>query len=567
MKAVLRRFFLLAAALSIAPHSLNAQSLAPVGEGERCNGEHIVDVVFSGLQRDITDRFGELGAYMNASARSVQPRTPERVVRNFVNLRAGDLCVEQRRNDLERLLRAQPFISDAAIRVERVAADSVRLRVETIDEYMILAQAWGLTGVPIGFELGTGNLFGGARALSAMMDFGRGGDIGGGARYTDYQMFGKPVIMRANYASRPLAEYGGINLVKPFVSTFRETSWQVGTSFGRTYVTFRDQAIRDVSLDYSRKSWIVGAKRKYDNPRGGANLGLVAAGEYADPVRAVVIRESGPEPATAPELLSRYPKFESARVGVLAGYNRVHFLQVRGLSYLSAPEDVMMGWQVAGIGLKSLNFLAHASSDWVGVGILRGTFGNARSMIQASADVESRMAANALPSVIGSGRVGWFAKTSVGHVTSFGVEYAGGIRTRLPLQITFREDDGLIGFRTQNFGGAERTMVRFEDRHTIPSPSKKLELALAGIAQAGRLVAGDVPYGVTTPWHYGVGIALIGAVPAGAKHNVRLELGVPVNPVGPRALQFRIGYGERVAFFGGEPIAIYNAREAVAVSR
>ncbi len=95
----------------------------------------------------------------------------------------------------------------------------------------------------------------------------------------------------------------------------------------------------------------------------------------------------------------------------------------------------------------------------------------------------------------------------------------------------------------------------------IPSPSPKIELAVAGLAQAGRLLAGDATYGVTTPWRYGVGVALIGAVPSGAKHTVRLEFGVPVNPSGPRALEFRVGYGDRTAFFGGEPPAITNARE------
>lgn len=560
---------LFAGTLLIAPLPLAAQRLAPARADELCAGEHIVGVTFSGLQRDITDRLGSLGAFVNASARKVQPQTNAKVVSNYLLLHEGDVCVEQRRADSERLLRSQPFISDAVIRVEHVAADSVRLRVETIDEYMIFAAAWGISGVPVGVEFGTGNLFGGARALAGTFEYGRGGATGGGAKYADYQLFGKPLLLQMNYASRPLAEYGAISVVRPFVSRFRETSWQIGTGFSRTFVTFRDPTFRDISLDYSRKSWIVGAKRQFDNSTGGANIGLVAAGEYANPVRTVAIRESGPVPASAPELLARYPAFESARAGVAAGYNWIRFLQVRGLDYLSAPEDVMVGLQLAGIGLKSLNFLANAKSDWVGVGVVRGAVGNAMSMVQATAEVETRVptGAGSSSSVIGSGRIGWFGKTSVGHVTSLGVEFAGGVRTRLPLQITFRNDDGLVGFRSQDFGGAERTMVRFEDRHTIPSPSPKLELAIAGLAQAGRLVAGDVPYGITTPWRYGVGVALIGGIPAGSKHNVRLEFGLPVNPATSRSLQFRIGYGERVAFFGGEPSAISNAREAAAAAR
>ncbi|MEO7999308.1 MAG: hypothetical protein ABI852_17795 [Gemmatimonadaceae bacterium] len=567
MKFSARCTALAALTFLIAPFSLAAQHLTPARAEEKCAGEHIVEVTFNGLQRDITDRFGSLGAFVNSSARRVQPQTSTKVIANFVQLHEGDVCDEQRRGDSERLLRLQPFISDAVIRVEHIAPDSVRLRVETIDEYIIFIAAWGLTGVPVGFEVGTGNLFVGARTLAGTLEYGRGGNVGGGVKYADYQMFGKPIVLRMNYASRPLAQYGGVSLVRPFVTGYRETSWQIGSALSRTYVTFRDPTFRDVSLDYSRRSWILGAKRRYDNANGGANFGVVAAGEYANPERTVAIRESGPVPASAPELLARYPAFESARVGVSAGYNWIHFLEVRGLDYLSAPQDVVMGLQVAGIGLKSLNFLARESPDWVGVGLIRGAAGNAKYMLQGTAEVETRAAANALPSVIGSGRIGWFGKTSPGHVTSLGLEFAGGVRTRLPLQITFRDDDGLIGFRTQDFGGAQRTMVRFEDRHAIPSPSQKLELALAGLAQAGRLVAGDAAYGITTPWRYGVGVALIGGIPAGSKHTVRLEFGLPVNPAGSRSLQFRIGYGERVAFFGGEPYAITSAREAAAVAR
>lgn len=552
-----------------APIPVAAQRLTPLQAGEHCGGERIVGVTFVGLQRDITDRLGQLGAFVNTAAKVIQPPTSTRVISNFIQLHEGDVCDEQRRGDSERLLRSQPYISDAVIRVEPNGSGAVRLRVETIDEYVIFISGWGLTGVPVGFEVGTGNLFSGARALSGTLEYGRGGDVGGGIKFADYQVFGMPIVLRTYAASRPLARYGGINIARPFVTGYRETSWQIGTTYSRSFVTFRDPTFRDVSLDYSRQSWILGTKRRFDNPRGGAAFGLVVAGEYADPIRTVAIRENGPVPASAPELLARYRPFESARVGFSADYNWIRFLPVRGLDYLSAPQDVVLGWQVATTALKSLNILPNESRDWIGVGTVRGAAGNEHSMVQGSAEVETRVSTglNSMPSVLGSGRVGWFGKTSVGHVTSIGVEFAGGVRTRLPLQITFRDDDGLIGYRAQDFGGGQRMIVRFEDRHTIPSPSPKLELAISGLAQAGRLVAGDATYGMTTPWRYGVGVALIGAIPAGSKHTVRLEFGVPMNPTGSRALEFRLGYGDRTAFFGGDPGAIANAREAAAVGR
>jgi len=569
--AAQRRFVatLIAYLSVLLPTSLTAQRLSPARDGERCGNERIVGISLAGLQRDITDRLGALGQFVNSSARTLQPQTNPEVVARFLLLHVGDLCVEQRRAESERILRFQPFVSDAVIRVEHVGDGEVRLRVETIDEYVIFLTAWGISGVPVGFEVGTGNLFDGAHALSGTLEYGRGGNVGGGVKYADYQAFGQPWILRTYVASRPLAHYGGISLERPFLTNFQETAWRVGAGYSRSYVTFRDPTFRDVSLDYSRRSWIVGGSRRLKNDRGGASFGLVAAGESADPLRTVAIRENGPVPTPAPPLLLRYQPFESARVGFAAGYSSIRFLPVRGLDYLSAPQDVTLGWGATVSALTSVNVLASDRRDWVGVVSMSGAAGTQVSVVQASAEVETRMSSgvNSLPGVVGSGRVGWFGKTSVGHVTSIGVEFAGGVRTRLPLQLTFRDDDGLIGYRSQDFGGGQRTIARLEDRYTIPSPSEKLELAIAGLAQAGRLVAGDATYGITTPWRYGVGIALIGAVPAGSKHTVRLEFGVPVNPAGARALEFRIGYGDRTAFFGGEPGAVTGAREAPMVVR
>jgi hypothetical protein len=569
-RAVARLPLALVAAIGLsAPSTVSAQRLTPATTAERCAGERIVGISFAGLQRDITDRFGALSEFVNKSAKSLQPQTSEHVVSRYLLLHEGDVCVEQRRAESERILRYEPFISDAVIRVEHVGDGQVRLRVETIDEYVLFLAAWGLSGVPVGFEVGTGNLFGGAHALAGTVELGRGGDVGGGVKYANYQAFGEPLLLQMNVASRPLAHYGSVSLRRPFLTNFQTTSWQIGAGYSRLFVTFHDPTFRDVSLDYSRRSWIIGGNRRELNVRGGVNFGLVAAGESADPLQTVAIRGSGPIPTPAPALLLRYQAFESARVGFSTGYSSIRFLPVRGLDYLSAPQDVILGWGASFIGLTSLNVNARESRDWIGVFSVSGAAGNEVSVVRASTEVETRISTgqNSLPGVVGSGRVGWFGKTSVGHVTSIGVEFAGGVRTRLPLQLTFRDDDGLIGFRSQDFGGGQRTIARLEDRYTIPSPSPKLELAVAGLAQAGRLIAGDATYGVTTPWRFGVGVALIGAIPAGSKHTVRLEFGVPVNPAKSRALEFRIGYGDRTVFFGGEPSAISNAREAAAVAR
>src|SRR6185312_11702869 len=90
--------------------------------------------------------------------------TRESVIRRFLALRVGSICDETRREESERLLRAQPFIERARISAFPDGPNGVRLDVFTVDE---LAGEIGL-----GFQaqsplidlvrLGNGNLFGDA---------------------------------------------------------------------------------------------------------------------------------------------------------------------------------------------------------------------------------------------------------------------------------------------------------------------------------------------------------------------------------------------------------------------
>jgi hypothetical protein len=135
------------------------------------------------------------------------------------------------------------------------------------------------------------------------------------------------------------------------------------------------------------------------------------------------------------------------------------------------------------------------------------------------------------------------------------------------MQVTFRDDDGLLGYRATDVGGARRAIWRFEDRWMIPSPYSGAEFAFAPLFQAGRLSAGDALYGVSTPWRYGAGFAVMGALPRGSKHMVRLEFGWPLNPAGTSQMEFRISYGDRSASFAATPNSIVGAREADAAAR
>lgn len=556
-------------ALAMLPCALRGQHLAPVTVAERCHGERIVEITLRGAQRDAADGFGGFGDAVNRGIKWVQPRTADHVVRGFLLLKVGDRCDEARRYASERVLRAQSFISDVAIRVQRVGDDEARLVVETIDEYVIRVEGWGLEGVPFGAELGSGNLFGGARELSAMLEYGRGGVIGRGGKFADSQAFGLPIKLALWAASRSLSRYVGGSLYRPILTEFDPFGWLVEAEMSRYYYTFHETSIRDVSLEYDSRHWVVGGVRRDANRANGPFVGAVLAATYSDPIRAVAIRQNGPEPATAPELLSRYQSFTALRLGAATGYRAFRFLPVAGLGDLTAVQDVTLGWQVTGIVLQGLGVFPHTPADEILV--VNGTtgIGNAFALLRSGFEVEIRRpgVAGAPASTLGSARITATAKTSLAHTTMLDIEWAGGANARLPMQLTFRDDDGLLGYRSSNVGGGHRTIWRFEDRWLVPSPFAKAEFAIAPIAQAGKLEAGDAPYGVATPWRYGAGIAVMAAIPRGSKHMVRLEFGWPVNPPGVRQMEFRISYGDRTASYDGMPGAIAGAREAASAAR
>ena len=545
---------------------VDGQRLAPAAESEQCHGDRISELSFLATQRDITDRFGSLGRAINATVRTVQPATVSNVIERFMLLKPGDACDEGRRVESERILRTQPYISDAVIRVRRADSGTVRLEVETIDEYVLFAEVGGLSGPPYGLEVGTGNFLGRGKSVSGLVEYGRGGTVGGGVLFTDYQAFGRPLTLRLDGGRRPLSNSWSVNLAHPFLTNFQATAWQVGTRYSRGYYTFRDPVVHDVSIDYERRSWVAGGVKRVGE-LSSLRLGAFVTGESTAPLRTVAIRDSGIIPMTAPVLLQRYKAFESTRGGLAAAYRAYHLVQVRGLEALSAPQDVQMGVQVVGIGLRTLDMFAHDTPDWLAnVGVYAAA-GTPSSIFQLSWGSETRfpIGTSAPAQSTGSGRVAWSGKTSIGHTTTIGLELAGESNARVPLQLTFRGDDGLLGYRSFEEGGSRRIVGRLEDRHTVPSPLKSVELAVAGLFEGGRIEAGDAAYGASTPWRYSAGVAIIAALPAGSKQSLRFDFGVPVSPGIERTLELRISYSDRTSYFWREPNAIWSAREASSV--
>ena len=144
--------------------------------------------------------------------------THAQVIRRFLLLREGDFCDELRRADSERILRAQPFIADVAVRVLTNIDGGVDLDVDTSDEIAIVLDGGARSGFPpIQFiRLGDSNLSGAGIYFAGQWRRGFPFRDGYGARFVDYQMLGRPYTFRAEGNQTPLGSDWLIDATHPF---------------------------------------------------------------------------------------------------------------------------------------------------------------------------------------------------------------------------------------------------------------------------------------------------------------------------------------------------------------
>ena len=138
-----------------------------------------------------------------------------------------------------------------------------------------------------------------------------------------------------------------------------------------------------------------------------------------------------------------------------------------------------------------------------------------------------------------------------------------------PLQLSFRDaEGGLPGFVGSTWSGGQRAVARVEERSVIKPLGSRADFAVAVFADAGKLWAGDVPYGQTTTIHSSAGISILAAYPSGGKRTYRVDLAFPLNPqVGGSRLEVRLSSNDRTRLLWIEPRDVAGARTgAVPVS-
>jgi hypothetical protein len=496
--------------------------------------------------------------------------TNDGVISAFLSLTPGRPCTEFRRAESERVLRAQPFLSDASVRVRRDSAGYVTVLVETTDEIPVLVNGRFRGLVPEAFSLGNENVGGAALRLEARIERGRAYRTSYGARIEQNAFFGRPYRLNVLADQYQIGHRLSGEVEHPFFTDLQRISWHAGISARNDYFRFERPARDPLGLGVNDRAWDVSSLLRIFGTSTVGLLGGAITGRTFEPAAAgIVIDDTGLRADTGVTLRQRYAMFRATRVGVTGGIRRVKFRTMTGFDALVGAQDVPYGGMLAVFAGKSIPRNGSDDMLFSGAGYVGATSGNVWIGTLAQAEVRHDLMLGQWNSAIGSARSALYWGKAPGAVMVLEHELSVGWKSVLPMQLNFRDrEGGLIGYRNSGLAGAERSVSRAEVRWSAASLVRRADLGIAGFTEVGRLWKGDVPYGITAT-RASAGISLLGAYPTRSKRMYRVDLAVPFTRggYGGGGVEVRFTSADRTQRFWTEPNDVARARTGTEPAR
>lgn len=544
-----------------------------------CHGQPIHEIVVDANpplgNQHVPQRLKKLERHITA----LHATTRVSVIRNFLLLHEGDPCDELRRSESERVLRAQPFLVDARVRPYADSAGGVMLLVSTRDEFSLLVALAAFTGgnaPPIStVRLGEANLMGeGIYAVGEWYWGGVGYRDGYLARLTDYQFLGKPYQLSVLGERRDVGGQWAADLSHPFYTDLQRLGWRTAAGDAEQYIELLRPGGVSNALFYKRRYFDLGSIVRLGVPGRLSLFGASASFERAftmDRIRVLsdtgsIADHDGPPLGFAPS--GRFPGQNVARLNALWGVRNVSFLRVTGFDALSGTQDVRRGFQASVLFGRSVPWFRSHDDDYYVSGDAYAGAGGLHSFVAGEMRSEARRdnARGTWDGVVVGGRGAWYVVPNARFRLVSSVEYGGTRRPRIPVQLSLGERlGGVRGYGGSEVAGAARAVARIEPRVVFGPKFGLGEFGAAAFADAGRLWAGDAPYGVNTPVRTSVGVGLLGAFPPGSRRLWRIDLAKPLTRE-PGTPKFRIILDNRdlTRVFWREPGDVSNARERTA---
>lgn len=500
-------------------------------------------------------------------ATNLHSTTRPSVVKRFIPIRVGDICEDFRLREAERILRAQPFIADANLIVSPDSAGGVDIDVVTFDEVSLVLDGTVTSKAPIirALRLGEENLSGSALAVTGAWqnsNFYR--DIFK-ARVVEYQLFGRPYQLSLQGSRNEIGGSWDALVSHPFITDLQRTSWRASAGSSSGYVYFTRAKIPPAALQFTRAYADAGGVLAFGRTRRIFLLGATVSRERERTGRMpVVVLDSAVVPDTSSVLVGRYTEHRTSRVNLLLGFRRLTYMEVRSFDAVEGTQDVRTGMQLAtliGRGLKLTDLDERdyfMSTDlYFGHGT-PSSFAGLEFMGERRRDMDT----HSTDGVLASGRGAWYAHPGRKHTSIIDAEFSGGWDQRVPFQLKFADrEGGLRGYGSSDLAGGRRMVVRLEDRYRLGHVRQLTALGAALWLDAGRLWAGDAPFGVTTNVKYAAGIGILAAIPPRSRRTWRVDFAFPLNDRGDSKFEIRFTNHDFTRWFWREPGDVQTGRE------
>ena len=561
------RFATGAVAFALYPAGLRAQQQAPVDSVASCEGLQVLSIDVDANRPEFR---GAL-AWWRKLARAIglhHETTDDNLIRRFVTLTPGKPCTEFRRSESERILRAMPFLSDAAVRAVPDGQGGVRIYVETVDEVPVIVGA-RIAGTTLrAASVGTMNFLGAGMHVEARWEEHRGLRQGVGGKLAHRQLFGRPYAVVAEGMRRSLGENYAISVSHPFYTDLQRIAWHSGYSTLKDYVRLRRPDRSELLQPVGRAMWNVGGVVRIGPPRRLALVGGMLLGERVAPRHEFFFIDSATghlRPTADTAGVRQYRTYDATHVAGVLGLRALTYSRMRGLDALAAEQDVATGTQIGGMfGIQPwfrdpLHEALAAVDAYVG-GRSR------RNFLGIRVELESRLnfALGDWEHLMASGRGAWYFQPTQRWVSELSVEGVGGWRTIVPNQIELGDrNGGLRAYAGSREPGGQRLLARLEQRVDVARyRGERAAIGVAGFVDAGRVWMGDVPFGVTTPIRTSLGAALLAAVPARSQRTVRIEIALPTDGLDHVGPELRFAVREPMRGFWFDPPRVRWARLA-----
>jgi hypothetical protein len=520
--------------------------------------------IFDTTDPDLDQRF--VWAY-NAANR-LHVRTRAWVIRRELLFGVGSCHEPFLLEETERLLRGYDFIAQADVFAVPQPDGTVHVIVSTRDEWSTRVDlrfstrgGFGLEGGRVAEE----NLLGTGQSLGVFY-FEREVTRDYGVSYFTPQLFGTRWDLRSELGRTRAGTVVHQEIAYPFVGEV--SRWAGRQSFRREDQFFDyiagdspDRRAPHVLLPLREQAFDLAVIRRIGHRGnmallGGAlsyqQLSYPGAIEYS-PDGDFDARRPAPDSLARPVRQQRQP-VDNIRAFALVGHRNVWWVRRRGLDSMRGQEDVRLGAEaVLALG-RSFPAIEIDDDIYAMLGLYTAfELGDALLLGRGRADARRDLGAGtAAPEwedmYVEAELLGYLQSAALPRHTIFArAALSAGWHTRTPFQLSLGGVHGLRGYAPQRMPGGRRLIVTLEDRFFLGWPLPAVaDMGGTVFVDAGRIWAGDAPFGEDSGWRASAGLGLRSSFPAGSRATYRLDFAWPLEQgTRPGDFQVSMSIGER----------------------